>query len=258
MRIDLAGKKALVTGGSGDIGRAICRALATAGAEVAFTYFSNRDGADATATAIAEAGSTGHVLRANFSDADSTAAVVPAVRAALGAVDVFVSNAASGVLRSATELKPRHWQWTLDINARAFFSLVQAMVTRDGDTAPLMGSGARIVALSSLGASRAIPQYTAVGASKAALEALVRHFALELGPRGIGINAVSPGIVDTGALTHFPNRDQLLDVARSRTPAGRLTTAADVATVVAFLCTAEAAMIHGQTIHVDGGYSVVA
>jgi enoyl-[acyl-carrier protein] reductase III len=177
----------------------------------------------------------------------------------LGSVDIFVSNAASGVLRSATELEDRHWQWTVDINAKAFFTLVQGLVKSDGDGAStLMGSGGRIVALSSLGAVRAIPQYTAVGASKAALEALVRHFALELGPRGIGVNAVSPGIVDTGALAHFPNREQLLDVARSRTPAGRLTTADDVAGVVAFLCTPEARMIHGQTVHVDGGYSVVA
>lgn len=255
MRIDLSGKRALVTGGSGDIGRAICRVLAAAGAEVAFTYFSNRDGADATSAAIAEAGGTSHVVRANFSDAKNTALVAPRVREAMGGVDVFVSNAASGVLRSATELKERHWQWTVDINAKAFFTLVQALVA-PGDE--MMGSGGRIVAMSSLGASRAIPQYTAVGASKAALEALVRHFALELGPRGIRVNAVSPGIVDTGALAHFPNRDQLLDVARSRTPAGRLTTADDVAGVVAFLCAPEAQMIHGQTIHVDGGYSVVA
>ena len=262
MRVDLTGKCALVTGGSGDIGRAICAALGRAGARVAFTYFSDREGADQTVAALAEnspeSGSEPTVLRVNFADEKSTARVVEQIHDQLDRIDIFVSNAASGVLRPLSQLKQRHFQWTIDVNARAFFTVAQGITSRTAERSPLMGRGGRIVALSSLGATRAIPQYTVVGASKAALESLTRHLALDLGPFGINVNAVSPGIVVTKALQAFPNREQLLDVASRRTPLGRLTRPDDVAQVVLFLCSEAAAMIHGQTIHVDGGYTVVA
>lgn len=258
VHVDLTGKKALVTGGSGAMGRAICVGVAAAGAEVAFTYFSNREGAEATLAELARAGNAGaHMIRANFGDAASAAGVVAEVRGRLGRVDCLISNAASGVFRMATEVTPRHLQWTLDVNARAVLGLVQGLLHASEDTPALMGKGARIVALSSLGAVRAIPQYTALAASKAAMEAIMRHLALELGPLGIGVNIVSPGLVDTPALQHFPNREHLIAVAGSRTPMARLTTAEDVAAVVLFLCSEASAMIHGQTIHVDGGYSIV-
>lgn len=282
MKVDLTGKCAFVTGGSGDIGRAICAALARAGARVAFTYFSDREGADQTVAAIAEHSPKSSsepasepalapppapppdppeapiVIRVNFADQKSTARALEQVRAQLPHVDIFVSNAASGVLRPLSQLKQRHFQWTIDVNARAFFTMAQGITSRSGDASPLMTRGGRIVALSSLGATRAIPQYTVVGASKAALESLTRHLALDLGPLGINVNAVSPGIVETKALQAFPNREQLLDVASRRTPIGRLTRPDDIAKVVLFLCSEAAAMIHGQTIHVDGGYTVVA
>ncbi|WP_428262918.1 SDR family oxidoreductase [Haliangium sp.] len=251
-------KKALVTGGSGDIGRAMCRRLAAAGAEVGFTYFSDHDGAARTAAEVAAAGGApARVFRANFADLASTRAVLDEVRGELGRVDIFISNAASGVFRSADALTPRHLQWAVDVGARAFLLLAQGLACPGGGASAIMGRGGRVVALSSLGAVRAIPQYTILAAAKAALEAMVRHLALELGPRGITVNAVSPGLVETGALAHFPNRDHLLDVARSRTPMGRLTTAEDVADVVLFLCSDAGAMVHGQTLNVDGGYSIV-
>ena len=262
MSVDLTGKRALVTGGSGDIGRAICATLGRAGARVAFTYFSDREGADRTVAALVEASpevnSEPVVLRGNFADEKSTAGVLAQALARLERVDIFVSNAASGVLRPLSELKARHFQWTLDVNARAFFAIAQGLTRDPPGGSPAMGRGGRIIALSSLGAARAIPQYTVVGASKAALESLARHLALDLGPRGITVNAVSPGIVETKALQAFPNREELLDVAARRTPLGRLTRPDDIAAVVLFLCSDAAAMIHGQTIHVDGGYTVVA
>ena len=103
---------------------------------------------------------------------------------------------------------------------------------------------------------RAIENYTAVGASKAALESLVRHLAVELGPKGINVNTISAGAVDTEALKKFPNREEILDTALSKTPLGRLTTPEDVADVALFLCSDLASMIQGQTIVVDGGYSI--
>ena len=256
--IDLAGKQAFVTGGSGDIGRAICCKLASCGAEVSFSYFSDHEGAERTAQALAALQARApRVLRVNFGDAPSSARFMEQARAQLESVDLLVSNAASGVFRSATDLSDRHFQWTMDVNARSLLSLAQGFTAERDGAAPLLSRGGAIVALSSLGAIRAIPQYMALGASKAALESIARHLALELGPRGIRVNVVSPGLVPTRALAHFPNRAHLLEVAGSRTPLARLATPEDVAGVVAFLCSDDAAMIHGQTIHVDGGYSIV-
>jgi len=253
MQIDLSGKKALVTGGSGEIGRAVCAALAQAGADVMFTFFSNHQGADDTAAAVKAAGREAHVVRAHLAKDKAVDQVLDAAREKMGAVDIFVHNAASGVLRPATEISQRHWDWTHHVNARAFFFLCAGLLK---DT-PLMGAGGRILAMSSLGAVKAIPQYSAVGTSKAALEAAVRHLSLEVGPLGITANVVSPGVIDTWSLKQFPNREDLLHIATLRTPAGRLTTAEDVAHTALFLASPEAAMIHGQTINVDGGYSTM-
>jgi enoyl-[acyl-carrier protein] reductase III len=180
---------------------------------------------------------------------DDVEAMFDAIRNEFGSFDIMVSNAASGVLKPALELSSRHWNWAMDINARALLSLARI-------GAPLMPAGGRIIAVSSLGAVRAIENYTAVGASKAALESLVRHLAVELGPRGINVNTISAGAVDTAALKKFPNRRQILDGALSKTPMGRLTTPEDVADVALFLCSDLATMIQGQTIVVDGGYSI--
>ncbi len=171
--------------------------------------------------------------------------------AALGPLDALVHNAATGVIRPALEVEERHWDWTLDANAKALLLLAQA-------AAPQMRPGSAIVALSSLGSFRTLDNYVLVGTSKAALEALVRYLGVELAPRGIRVNAVSGGVVDTGALDHFPNRAEMLRAARERTPAGRMVTADDLAGAVAFLCGPDAAMICGQTIVVDGGFSLPA
>jgi len=171
---------------------------------------------------------------------------------AWGGLEILISNAASGVLRPARELTLHHFHWAMDINAAALLPLTQGFIGLP--TAPPKV----VVAVSSLGAVRAIPNYTAVGASKAALESMVRHLAVEFAPEGMRVNAVSAGTVDTDALSHFPNREELLESSRARTPAGRLLEPQDVANVVLFLCSDASSMIHGQTIVVDGGYSIVA
>ena len=139
----------------------------------------------------------------------------------------------------------------MDVNALALLKLAQGF-------APTMPSGGRFMALSSAGATHAIENYALIGASKAALESLVRHLAAELGPKGITVNALCPGVVDTPALKHFPNREQLLSVAQMRTPNGRLATPKDVADVALLLASQRASMIQGQTIVIDGGYSILA
>jgi enoyl-[acyl-carrier protein] reductase III len=168
-----------------------------------------------------------------------------------GPWNVVVHAAATGVIRPALETEDKHWDWTLNANSKALLSLTRA-------AAPSMPAGSSIVAISSLGSVRVLENYVLVGTSKAALEALVRYLAVELSPRGIRVNAVSAGVVETGALDHFPNREQMLEMANTRTPAGRMVEPEDVADVVEFLCSPGAEMIRGQTLIVDGGYSLLA
>jgi enoyl-[acyl-carrier protein] reductase III len=245
----LRGKVALVTGGSRGIGRAIALKFAENGINVVVNYVRHRGDAEKTAATIEEYGVKCLLVKANVANDDDVQAMCKEIKVQFGQLHILVSNAASGVLKPALELSSRHWNWAMDINARALLTLARF-------TVPLMSERGCMLAVSSLGAVRAIENYTAVGASKAALESLVRHLAVELGPRGINVNTISAGAVDTEALKKFPNREQILNTALERTPLGRLTTPADVANVALFLCSDLAAMIQGQTIVVDGGYSI--
>ena len=249
---NLKGKKALVTGGSRGIGRAIAIRLAESGVDVAINYLRQNTKALETAKLIEEKGARSLVIKANVAEVKQVDAMFDKIAGEFGHLDILVSNAASGVLKPALELSLRHWHWTMDINAATLLPLTQQfMKIRNPDETGY------IVAVSSLGAIRAIPNYTAVGASKAALESIVRHLAAELAPLNVRVNAVSAGVVDTDALKHFPNREQLLEESKRRTPAGCLTTPQDVADAALFLCSDLAKMIHGQTIIVDGGYSIL-
>ncbi len=249
---DLTGKTALVTGGSRGIGRAIAVRLAECGARVAVNFVRHVRAAEETADLIRAAGGEPLTIKANLADHAEVARLYAELHTRWGErLDILVSNAASGVIKPALELREHHWDWTMSINAGTFLPLVQG-------AQPHMPAGGSVIAVSSLGALRAIPMYAAVGASKAALESLVRHLAVELAPRGIRVNAVSAGVVDTDALKHFPNRDDILGSGRLKTPAGRLTMPEDVADVVLFLVSPLAQMVIGQTVIVDGGYSTLA
>lgn len=246
---NLKGKVALVTGSSRGIGKAIALKLAENGVEMVVNYVRHRRDAETTAGLIEEKGVKCLVVKANVAKEDDVKTMFERITSEYGRLDFLISNAASGVLKPAMELSSRHWNWAMDINARALLMLAQQAV-------PLMNGGSRIVAVSSMGAVRAVEHYAAVGASKAALESLVRHLAVELGVDKINVNTISAGAVDTEALKKFPNRSQILEVALARTPLGRLTTPEDVANVALFLCSDLADMIHGQTVVVDGGYSI--
>ncbi|RPI09181.1 MAG: SDR family oxidoreductase, partial [Zetaproteobacteria bacterium] len=188
-------------------------------------------------------------IQGNVADPESVRELLAEFRRHFDRLDILVRHAATGVLKPALEMSLKHWRWCLETNALALTLLAQGAV-------PLMPAGGRIVAMSSLGAARAIPAYGFVGASKAALESLVRTLAQELGPRGIRVNAVSAGVVDTEALRFFPNRESLLSAFAERAPAGPVLTAEDVAGAVYLLCLPEAGMVTGHTLVVDGGYSI--
>jgi enoyl-[acyl-carrier protein] reductase III len=229
--------------------------LAREGADIVVNFFRNRAPAESTAEEIRALGRKAHVVRANVGEIEGVDALFAETASAFSGLDILICNAASGFNRPALEQKPKGWDWTMNINARSvLFSAQRA--------APLMqrSGGGFIVSLSSPGATRVLPDYVVVGASKAALEALTRYLAIELAPLGIVVNAVSPGIVATDALRHFDaSRDgTVLEKVRARSPAGRLVTPEDVAGVVAFLCTPEASMIRGQTLIVDGGLTLPA
>jgi enoyl-[acyl-carrier protein] reductase III len=235
-----------VTGGSRGIGRAIALRFARDGAKrVAIGYLRNDTAAEATAEELRALGAEPVLVRGNV-----TSERVLEEVAALGPLDVLVHNAATGVIRPALETEPKHWDWTLNANARALLQLARV-------AAPQMPAGSAIVAISSLGAQRVLENYVLVGTSKAALESLVRYLAVELAPRGIRVNAVSGGVVETGALEHFANREQML-AAGAANPVGRLVEPDDIAGAVSFLCSPDADMVRGQTIVVDGGFSLVA
>src|ERR671931_154884 len=248
----MQGKIALVTGGGRGIGRAITLRLASLGADVIVNYLRNAEAAEQIAAQARALGVRAEALRGHVGDPDKVTAMFETIRERFGALDILVNNAASSVIRPALELEPRHWDWTLNINARGAWLCAQRAV-------PLMaGRGGRIVNISSLGSGRVLKEYLLVGVSKAALESLTRYLAVELAPLGIAVNAVAGGLVETDALQFFEHRDRMLADARARTPAGRMVEPDDLAGAVAFLCSEDAAMICGQTLIVDGGFSLPA
>lgn len=247
-------KIALITGSGRGIGKAIALHFAQQGADVIINFFRNRTPAEETAAQVAVLGRRALLVKADVGTVEGLDFLFSEIEREFGGLDYFISNAASGYNRPVMEQKPKGWDWTMNINARAFLFGGQ-------HAARLMeprGGGA-IVSLSSPGGSRVLPEYVVVGASKAALESITRYLAVELAPKNIVVNCVSPGVVLTDALQHFSATREgtsVIDQALANTPAGRLVTPEDVAQVVAFLCSPAAHMIRGQTIVVDGGMTL--
>ncbi len=247
-------KIALVTGSGRGIGRAIALRLACGGADVVVNFLKNQAPAEETAAEIRKLGRKALAVKANVSKPEDLDRLFETIDREFGGLDIFINNAASGFNRPALQQKIMGWDWTMNVNARAFLFAAQRAV-------PLMEKrgGGSIVAISSPGSQRVMPDYVAVGASKAALESLTRYLAVELAPKNIVVNAVSPSLVETDAIQHF---SALVDPdtiphAIANTPAGRLVRPEDVAELVAFLCTPAAFMIRGQVIVIDGGYTLI-
>ncbi len=246
----LNNKVALVTGGAKGIGRATALKLAQAGCDVAIVYYSSSEEAQTLVDSIQALGKKAVAIQANVADHASVKDMFHAFKEHFSSLDILVSNAASGVLKPASSMSTKHWRWCLETNALALNHLIC-----EGKS--LMSNGGSVIALSSLGSHRAIPNYAFIGASKAALEALVRSWSLELAADGINVNTISAGVVDTDALKYFPNREQLLQEYQAHSLADKPLTPEHVADAIYLLCLPEASMIKGQTLFVDAGYSVV-
>jgi enoyl-[acyl-carrier protein] reductase III len=249
-------KVAFVSGSGRGIGATIALHFASLGADVVVNYFRNRQPAEDIVERIRKLGRKALLVKANMGDLEDIDRLFEAVEQEFHGLDIFIHNAASGYNRPVMGQRAKGWDWTMNINARSLLFAAQK-------AAPLMekrGGGA-IVAISSPGAGRVLPDYVVVGASKAAIEAITRYLAVELASKNIVVNAVSPGMVLTDALQHFEmvRADaHLADRATRITPAGRLVNPQDIANVVAFLCSPDANMIRGQVITVDGGASLLA
>ena len=248
--MSLSGKVALVTGGSRGIGKAIVLKLASKGADVIINYFRNRQAAEEVAGEAVANGVNVKIIKANVGDAAKVEKMFEAIRQEFGRLDILVNNAASGVARSVLDIDAQAWDWTMNINARAFLLCAQR-------AAELMnGRGGKIVAVSSLGSFLAWPGYSVVGVSKAALEALTRYLAVELAPAGISVNAVSAAAVQTDTLKLYTRNDLGAGKGWQKNKAGRMVVPEDIASAVAFLCSDDAYMIRGQTIIIDGGIAL--
>lgn len=250
---DLNGKVALLTGSARGIGRETAVRLADAGADIVLNYVTSRSAAEETAEEIAARGRQVAVVRADVSEADDVAEMIGFVRDTFGRIDILVSNAATGGFRPLITTTPRNFEAAMNTNVRALIFLMQ-------NALPLMErteGRAKVIALSSHGSHMALPMYGLIGSTKAALESLMRHFALELGDRGINFNIVQADLVDTDSTKQFPNREQVFARARgSSLVAQRMVTTADVADAILYLASPLADMVQGHVLVVDGGSGI--
>jgi len=247
----LANKTVLVTGGTRGIGQAVSRRFARAGATVVANYLRDEKAAGELYALAAQEKLKLTLCRADLTTKAGLEQVEKTVQELGTLLFGLVHCAATGVHRPLDELTERHFDWSYNLNVRAFLNLVKLLL-------PRFSQGSSIVAVSSWGAQRALPSYSAVGASKGALEALARHFAVELAPRGIRVNILTPGAVLTDAWKAMPDGEARVAETIRRTPAGRLATAEQVAYAAQFLCSDAAAAIVGHTLIVDNGAGILA
>ncbi|WP_456464154.1 SDR family oxidoreductase [Persephonella sp.] len=254
---ELDGKLAFITGGSRGIGRAIALKLAEMGADVIINYYKNKEKAEETVKEIEEKGVKGYAIQGDFGNKEDIDRVFNEIKEKFGYLDIFVSNAVAsgrevvGGFAPFLRLKERGTRRIFDITVMGFIWSVQKAV-------PLMEDReGKIIAISSTGTRDYMPNYAIHGAAKSALEALVRYAAVELGEKGINVNTVSGGPIDTEAIQLFPNYEEVKEGTVKLTPLGRMGMPEDIAGVVGFLCTPDAKWIQGQTIVVDGGLSLV-
>lgn len=248
------GKVSLITGSSRGIGRALALTLAREGASIVVNYNRNTELAEGTVREIEALGSRAIAVQANVENVEEIDRLFDRVDAEFGRLDHFVSNAAASSFKKILDLNPNNLDRSFDLNVRAFVLGAQRAVK-------LMQQGGRIAVLSSYGSIRAYPTYANLGSNKAAIEAFVRYMAVEFAPRGINVNAINGGLIDTESCAYFYERVPgmaPMESVLAKVPKGRMGTVQEVADTIAFLLAPESEYITGQTIAVDGGLSVIA
>jgi len=251
--ISLKGQVALVTGASRGIGRACALKLAEAGADVVVNYLSSHSAATEVAQQIQQMGQRSAVVKADVSEDEDVAAMVEFIGQRFGRLDIVVSNAAGGGFRPLMDAKRKHFDAAMSTNVLGLLHLVQSAQSLLARTE----GRARVIALSSHGSHAAMSNYGLIGSSKAALESLVRHLALELGNSGINFNLVLAGLVETDSTRNLPGAEMLFDYSRQRTlVSSRSLTAEDVADAVLFLASPLSDLVQGATLVVDGGLGI--
>ncbi|MGA9418249.1 MAG: SDR family oxidoreductase [Candidatus Cybelea sp.] len=248
------GKVSLITGSSRGIGRALALTLAREGASIVVNYNRNAELADGTVDEIEALGSHAIAVQANVENVEEIDRLFDRVHAEFGRLDHFVSNAAASSFKKILDLNPNNLDRSFDLNVRAFVLGAQRAVK-------LMEHGGRIAVLSSYGSVRAYPTYANLGSNKAAIEAFVRYMAVEFAPRGINVNAINGGLIDTESCAYFYERVPgmaPMESVLAKVPKGRMGTVQEVADTIAFLLAPESEYITGQTFAVDGGLSVIA
>lgn len=264
MNQDLIGRRALVTGASRGIGRQIAMELASRGASVAVNFLNSQAQAIETAEQIADlhanagfASADVMLLKADVSRREDSFSMVDEIKSRWGGLDILISNAAAGGFRDLADLTPVNFEAVIRTNASPVVWLTQAAAELLASSESHSSHNGKVVAVSSHGSMWSVPHYGAIGASKAALESLIRHLALEYGDRGINFNCVLPGIIATDAIASMPGADGLVKAASERMMSGgRTLTESDISSVVAFLASPDSDLIQGQTIVVDGGVSI--
>ncbi len=247
----LCNKTVLVAGGTRGIGEAISLRFARAGATVIANYLRNEQAAEHLKAVAADEHLAISLCRADLTSERGLEQLDHFLQEQAPHLSGLVYSAATGIHRPMDELTERHFDWTFNLNVRAFFRLVKATKAR-------MRGGSSIVAISSWGATRALPYYSLVGSSKGALEALARHLAVELAPAGVRVNVLTAGAVLTDAWKAMPNSGERIAETVRRTPIGRLVTAEEVAFGAQFLCSDAAAGVVGHTLILDGGAGILA
>jgi len=251
--IDLSGRVALVTGGSRGIGRACALRLAEAGADVVINYVSAHAAAVEVATQIEARGRRAVVVKADVSEEDDVRAMVEFIGREMQQLDIIVSNAATGGFRPLLAATARQFHATMTANVLALVYLVQAAL-------PLLerASGrAKVVAISSHGSQIALPMYGLIGGSKAALESVARHCALEIGDRNVNVNVVKAGLAESDSTRQLPHAEEMFAARQGKTMVGqRMLRCEDVADAVLFLCSPLSDMIQGEILTVDGGAAI--
>ncbi len=243
--LPLAGKAALVTGGSRGIGAAIVRRLAEDGAWVGFTYSASADRAEALVAEVQAAGGRAFAIRADSGDASEVREAVAAAAQRMGRLDVLVSNAGILALGAVGDIPLAEFDRMFAVNVRGAFVAIQAAAAR-------MEPGGRIITIGSVVAERSgFPTSSVYAMTKAALAGLVRGIALDLAPRAITVNNVQPGPTETDM---NPVAGPHYQAVKSQVPLGRLGSGAEIASLVGYLASPEASFITGSSLTVDGGY----